>query len=144
MPQSTETFINPAPHRLQRGLSMPLRALRGHPGRGLCPLWQKRKQENSWHQVASQSQCDLCSKGTGTISPTELPMKPKEDGHRKKGSQKRDLGIWLLVDPIQALCADSGHIAQPFPQLRVWVCLVPEGACPVCSGSCPISDSITP
>lgn len=46
LPQSTETFINPAPRRLQRDLSTPLRALRGHPSRIVSPLWQKRKQGN--------------------------------------------------------------------------------------------------
>lgn len=35
--------------------------------------------------------------------------------HRKKGSQKRDLGIWLLADPAQALCADSGHKGTVIP-----------------------------
>lgn len=55
-------------------------------------------------------------------------MKPREAMHRKKGSQKRDLGIWLLADPAQALSADSGHKGTAIPLAEGLGVLGPRGS----------------
>lgn len=54
----------------------------------------------------------------------------------EKRAPEAGLGIWLLADPVQALCADSGHKGTAIA-LAEGLGLVPEGAYPVCSGSCP-------